>query len=202
MIKEHHKPKLIIYDVSTSFNLYEGESNQRYLGWLRADYDREGIKPIFTTIEPSEEYKMMSMLYRHNSKFMQVLTDYVHPIFGIEGNGYLPLKGEMDRMKIRYINKEQSLPLVDSQIIDFIHKLINELDGVKILFVASPTWYGSGNDTYQPIKEICYRRNLPFVDYSMDKKYIHQYQYFKDGTHLNARGADEFTKDLIKELNR
>ena len=29
-------------------------------------------------------------------------------IFGIEGNGYLPLKGEMDRMKIKDDNKEKN----------------------------------------------------------------------------------------------
>ena len=108
MIKEHHKPMIIIYNVCTGFDLYEGESNQRYLGWLRADYDRPSIKSIFTAIEPTEENKMMSMLYRHNSKFMQVLTDYFHPIFGIEGNGYLPMKGEMDRMKIKDDNKEKN----------------------------------------------------------------------------------------------
>lgn len=202
MIKEHHKPKMIIYDVSTSFDLYEGENNQRYLGWLRADYDRNGIKPIFTAIEPTEEYKMMSMLYRHNSKFMQVLTDYVHPIFKIEGDGYLPLKGEMDRMKIKDISGEQVRQVIDSQKIQFINKLIDELDGVKLIFVASPSWYGNDHDDYQPIKEICSRRNISFVDYSQDVKYIHQYQYFKDGSHLNDIGADEFTRDLIKELKR
>lgn len=200
MIKEHHKPKMIIYDVSTSFDLYKGENNQRYLGWLRADYDRYGIKPIFTAIEPTEEYKMMSMLYRHNSKFMQVLTDYVHPIFKIEGNGYLPLKGEMDRMKIKDTVKEQPKLEVDSQKLQFINKLIDELDGVKLVFVASPSWYGNENDAYQPVKEICSRRNIPFMDFSQDVKYIHQYQYFKDGSHLNDIGADEFTRDLIKEL--
>ena len=73
---------------------------------------------------------------------------------------------------------------------------------MKIIFVASPTWYGSSNDTYLPIKKTCYRRNTPFVDYSTDKKYIHHYKYFKDGTHLNAIGADEFTKDLIKDLKQ
>lgn len=200
MIKEHHKPKMIIYDVSTSFDLYEGENNQRYLGWLRADYDRSGIKPIFTAIDPTEEYKMMSMLYRHNSKFMQVLTDYVHPIFKIEGNGYLPLKGKMDRMKIKETPKERQKPVVDSLKIYFINKLIDEMEGVKLVFVASPSWYGSSDDAYQPIIEICSRRNISFVDFSKDEKYIHKYQYFKDGTHLNDKGADEFTKDLINRM--
>lgn len=200
MIKERYKPKMIIYDVSQGFDLYEGESNQRYLGWLRADYDRTGIKPIFTAIDSTEEYKMMSMLYRHNSKFMQVLTDYVHPIFGIEGDGFLPLKGEMDRMKIKSAKKRESQHVIDNQKIYFINKLIDELDGVKIVFVASPSWYGNSDEAYKPIKEICSRRNIPFMDFSQDQKYIHQNQYFKDGSHLNARGADEFTRDFVSSI--
>ena len=36
--------------------------------------------------------------------------------------------------------------------------------------------------------------------FSNNPKYVHNNAYFADDGHLNARGADEFTKDLIKEL--
>ena len=39
-----------------------------------------------------------------------------------------------------------------------------------------------------------------FIDFSNRPKYVHNNAYFIDGDHLNARGADEFTKDLIVEL--
>ena len=52
----------------------------------------------------------------------------------------------------------------------------------------------------EPIREICRQRNVPFIDFSNDPKYVHQNQYFADGIHMNARGADEFTRDLIKYL--
>lgn len=202
MIKEQHQPKMIIYDVSTGFDLYEGESNQKYLGWLRMDYDRPGVKQIFTAIDPTEEYKMMSMLYRFNSKFMQNITDYVHPIFGIDGNGFLPLKGNMDKMKVKDKNlNSTSVRSVDRQKLDFINKLIDEMEGVELVFVASPMWYGANEEDYQPIREICNKRNISFLDFSNNEKYVHQNEWFKDGTHLNARGADEFTRDLISVIN-
>ena len=47
---------------------------------------------------------------------------------------------------------------------------------------------------------ICKERNIPFIDFSNNPKYVHNNAYFADDGHLNARGADEFTKDLIKEL--
>ena len=203
MIKERHQPTMIIYDVSSGFDLYEGESNQKYLGWLRMDYDRPGIKPIFTAVDSTEQYKMMSMLYRYNSKFMQSITDYVHPLFGIEGNGFLPLKGELDKMKVRDESTDASTALkVDSMKTDFINKLIDETEGVKLVFVASPKWYKPNRMDYQPIRKICERRGVKFIDFSADEKYVHQNEWFKDGTHLNARGADEFTRDLISVINK
>lgn len=204
MIKEHHLPQMIIYDVNTDFDLYEGENNQKYLGWLRADYNRPGVKQVFADVDPTEKYKMMSMLYRYNSKFMQNITDFVHPIFGIEGNGFLPLDGEMDRMKVRIdIDKEKVIPSVDSLKIAYINKLIDEIDemdSVQLLFVASPTWYETEQMDYEPIREICNKRNIKFVDYSSNEKYVQQDKWFKDGVHLNAQGADEFTKDLVEFL--
>ena len=201
MINERYKPKMIIYDVSTDFDLFEGESNQKYLGWLRMDYDRPGVKQIFAVIDPTEKYKMMSMLYRYNSKFMQNITDFIHPIFGIEGNGFLPLNGEIDKMKIREVNGYHERRTVDSLKIVFLNKLINETKGVELVFVASPAWYKAVESDYLPIKELCEQRNIRFLDFSNNEKYVHQYEWFKDGTHLNAKGADEFTRDLISVIN-
>ena len=35
LMKERHTPKLVIYDINPGFDLLLGESNQKYLGWLR-----------------------------------------------------------------------------------------------------------------------------------------------------------------------
>lgn len=201
MIKPRHIPKMIIYDVTPYYDIYEGDSNQRYLGWLRTDYDRPGVKDIFLAVDSKEQYKMMSMLYRYNSKFLQVITDYIHPIFGFDGNGFLPLEGEVDRMKVRDEENEIKIvePPVDALKIGYINKLIDEVqsEGVSLVFVVSPSWYEPDLEEYIPIMEICNQRNIKFIDFSNNEKYVHQYEWFKDGAHLNARGADEFTKDLI-----
>lgn len=202
MIKQHHKPKMIIYDVSTSFDLFEGESNQRYLGWLRADYDRPGIKEIFSKIDSTEQYKMISMLYRYNSKFMQNITDYVHPLFVIEGNGYLPLKGEMDTMKIQKEGAGHNNPPYDYTKLKYLAKLIEDARDVKLYFVASPLWYGMNADTFKPINDLCSSNNILFIDFSNSTKYVHNNTYFSDGSHLNSVGADEFSKDLIAEIKK
>lgn len=202
MIKQHHKPKMIIYDISTSFDLFEGESNQRYLGWLRADYDRPGIKEIFAEIDPTERYKMMSMLYRYNSKFMQNITDYVHPIFTIEGNGYFPFEGEMDTLKIRKPTSLLNRPSYDNIKLDFLCRFIDDIKDVQLCFVASPLWYGSDENVLKPIKEICNKKKIPFIDFSNSPKYVKNRVYYYDGVHLNSKGSDEFTKDVMAAYKR
>ncbi len=143
---------------------------------------------------------MMSMLYRYNSKFMQNITDYVNPIFCITGNGFLPLEGNMDTMKIKHNGDNKVLVKYDSVKLRFIRKFIEETKGVKLYFVVSPSWYGTNENEIKPIKEMCTNNNIPFISFSNDKKYVHCNQYFSDGLHLNAKGADEFTKDLIGRL--
>lgn len=199
MIKERYQLKMIIYDVNTSFDLYEGESNTKYLGWLRMDYDRPGVKQVFTAVDPTEKYKMMSMLYRYNSKFMQNITDYVHPLFGIEGNGYLPLKGNMDTMKIRKDKKYNGNIRLDKRKVYFLKKLIEETsaDDVELVFAVSPSWYGATEEQIEPIVKLCNIENLVFINFSNTDKYTHHSEYFKDGNHLNSFGADEYTKDII-----
>lgn len=203
IIKEHHKPKIIIYDVTASFDLLVNEDNHKYLGWLKGLYDRANINDIFDDIDKTEKYKMTCQMYRYNSKFLQIAADYIHPLYVVKANGFLPLEGEIDTMRIKKNDKIDSPikePNFDPLKIQYLNKFIDEIGDVKIVFTISPTWYGLSQKISAPIREICLQKNIPFLDFSNDPKYVHNNNYFKDGSHLNAKGADEFTRDLIKAL--
>lgn len=143
LMKDRHLPKLIIYDVNPDFDLFAGD-NIKYLGWLRSEYDNDNVKPIFEDIDPTEKYKMQSMMYRYNSKFLQNMIDFVHPIFQINPNGYLPLKGEMDRMKIKETSNEKKGCLYDSLKLVYMEAFVKEVKeyDIHLIIVASPVWYG------------------------------------------------------------
>ena len=80
MIDERKKPKVVIYDIAPDFDLFVGDDNHRYLTWLKQHYERNGIADIFESIDPTEKYKMISQLYRYNSRIIELMTDYLHPI--------------------------------------------------------------------------------------------------------------------------
>lgn len=200
MIDEKKKPKVVIYDIAPDFDLFVGDDNHRYLTWLKQHYERNGIADIFEKVDPTEKYKMESQMYRYNSRIIEIMTDYLHPISNARADGFSPLKGELDRTKIKIVGRKLGTPVVDKVKLDYINKLIDELDGVKLYFVVSPRWYGMDSVQFQPIMDICQERGIPFIDFSNNPKYVHQDIYFKDGNHMNGRGADEFTKELIGSI--
>ena len=202
MMDERRKPKVVVYDINPEFDLLVGDDNHRYLTWLKQHYDREGIDEIFESVDKTEKYKMCSQMYRYNSRIIELLTDYLHPISNARSNGFSPLKGEIDKTKIRAISREKKIPKVDSVKLEYINKLIDELEGSKLYFVVSPRWYGMDSIQFKPVMEVCKDRGVPFIDFSNDPKYVHHDEYFKNGNHMNARGADEFTRDLIANLKR
>lgn len=197
MIDERKKPQVVIYDVAPDFDIFVGDDNHRYLTWLKQHYERNGIADIFESVDPTEKYKMISQMYRYNSRIVELMTDYLHPISDAWADGFSPHKGELDRTKIKTDGKKVKTLDVDKVKLDYVNKLIDELDGVKLYFVVSPRWYGMDSVQFQPIIDICQERDIPFIDFSNNPKYVHQDIFFKDGNHMNERGADEFTRDLI-----
>lgn len=202
IMKNRHLPKMIIYDVNPSFDLLVGENNSKYLGWLRSEYDNDDVKKIFEDIDPTEKFKMLSMMYRYNSKFLQNVIDYVHPFFQISSNGYLPLNGDLDRMKVKDKKDNKKKVAYDkmklAQLKAFVHDVKGQ--GVQLLFVASPVWYGRSDDEFAPIKDLCDKEDVIFYNYSNDNDFVRNDEMFKDGLHLNSDGADAFTKALCNTV--
>lgn len=206
MLLERYKPKAIIYEITPSFDYFDGKDNHKYLYRLKQHYDRPGIDSIFWNVDPTEKYKMVSGMYRHNSSFLQNLIAYFFRMSTENGvKGFRPIYEEIDTMKIKkgtiaYDSKDGYV--YDSLKIQYIDKFLDMTKDMKLVFVVSPMWYGQDTLALEPIKHICEKRNTSIIDFSNNPKYVHHNEYFKDGTHLNARGADEFTKDLIVELRK
>ena len=108
----------------------------------------------------------------------------------------------MDKTKIdpNEINKHLESYDFDTLKLDYIKKFIEEVGRENIIIIISPRWYGMDESSYEPLVDICKEREVMFLDYSDNSKYVHNDLFFRDGNHLNARGADEFTRDLIKKI--
>lgn len=202
MIFQRYHPKMIIYDVMPKYDLLEGEDNHRFLGWLRAYYDRSGVTEIFEDIDSTEKYKMLCQMYRYNSKFIQITSDFLHPIQSLGYQGFRPLNKNMDMMKVATSDNAIAVKY-DSMKIDYLKRFISTaINGdVTVVVAVSPMYNGMGKVSLKPIEEYCKQKAIRYVDYSCHPKYLHNNRYFCDGGHMNLRGADEFSKDMVKEIN-
>lgn len=203
LICQRYHPKVVIYDVIASFDLLVGEDNHKYLKWLKAYYDKKGIPEVFEAVDSTEKYKMQSQMYRYNTNFIQIVSDFIHPLQDADINGFLPVNKEMDTMKVSGEKKSKQDFEFDLLKITYLNKMLDGSPESKFVFVFSPIWYGLdsiGRAQLKPVMDICQQRNIPFIDFSNDPKFVHNNEYFYDGVHLNARGADEFTRDLVKYL--
>ena len=90
--------------------------------------------------------------------------------------------------------------LTDSLKLRYFNEMIRDAADTRFVFVFSPTWYGHHDSGIDPIMELARRHGFLFLDFTDSAKYVHRNELFYDGSHLNARGADEFTQDLIREL--
>lgn len=202
MIKERHKPQIIIYDVNPDFDLKVND-NHKYLGWLKSHYEKSCIRPIFYSVDKTERLKMMSHLYRYNSRFLQNIFVYLTGRANDGGiKGYRPLSGEFDRMRTRSDKQLDQMKdyRIDSLKLSYINKFIKSSEGSSLYFVLSPIWYGMDSLEVQPIRDLCKQNSIPFYDYSSDSRYIHNDDLFKDGSHLNSSGADAFTNELVMRI--
>ncbi len=197
--KRYH-PKMVIYDIMPKYDLLQGDNHQS-LKWLRAYYDCEGIAEVFESIDSSEKYKMLSQMYRYNTNFGQLIIENIHPVQAPSVKGFRPKDAMMDTMKVdRKKNVEDKEIIYDSLKLTYLRKMILESKDTKIIFAMSPWYVGYDTTVLQPIKQICAEYNIPFLDFSNDSKFMYNNNFFYDGGHLNAKGADEFTKDLVKKM--
>ena len=113
----------------------------------------------------------------------------------------MPISGALDTMKIRKNADLNSSFTFDKLKLYYMDKLIRETGESKLVFVISPIWYGCNINRFSPLRDLCIRRNIPFFDFSNDNRFVHNDSLFKDGTHLNSKGADLFTQLLIEKIN-
>ena len=97
-----------------------------------------------------------------------------------------------------------------------ITQLINMLNfceekGFKVILISTPQTYlyneQIGEKNYQKriydnIKEVEKQINKKYLylDYSHDKRFTHNLEYFSDDDHLNEKGAEYFTEILLSDI--
>lgn len=204
MLTSRYTPKLIIYELTPSFDYGKEKSYSKYLGKLRPYYDKEGIKDIFKDFDSElTELKMVSNMFKNNSMILPYLFDFVKE--GKLIKGYSPLYGQIHN----YIVEESPLPPdidIDSLKYSYLEKMVLDAQSKKIpiVFAMSPI-YGSAINPgpeydYRPAMHIFKKYNILFFNYLHYEPIALNQSYFHDGGHMNDDGANAYSALLAKQI--
>ncbi len=199
MITTRYSPRIIIYDIS-GYDLYK-DDNVKYLDNLKEFYKESGIRDIFLDVNKTERWKMISSLYRYNSKFLQLITDFIHPVVSSQ-KGYVGLH-QMMKYDVEEVMVNESRREVDPLKIQYIEKFIKccREKNITLYFCVSPIYESKASSQYnEPIIEICQKHGIPLFDWRVDDEISMNKRYFSDRTHMNDEGARQYTMKLCRAI--
>lgn len=204
MIEERKRPKLIIYDVFPETDYFNFFGDSFTAPFLKVHYDRPGVDSLLWMMDSTERIKMLSGIHRYKAQ-CKSFKDCVSSRNNADTLcGFVPIDLDFDTLKIHkdidlYYDRAGGY-VYDDVKLSCLKRFVERTRDVNVIFVVSPIWYGMDTAALDTIKQICADNGRKLIDFSNDGKYVHNNDYFKDGCHLNARGADEFTRDFIRRL--
>lgn len=203
---KRYNPKLIILDFNG--NLQYTSKDYDRLATLLPYYDSNPeIKDIIHLKSYSEKFKLLiSKLYRFNSKLPSIVNAFLKVSENKLG-GYNPLIGEYTDNSHEQ-NKFKEELIIDDNKLKYYKEIIRlcENNNTRLLIVSSPYFSFNFKNTksIKLAKNIAKSNNIQFLDYSNNKFFLGRSDIFFDYDHLNNKGADLFTKNIIhsvKDLN-
>lgn len=201
MICSRRIPKIVIYDAFAPNEIYDLD-NLRDLDGLKQYCRDSSIHHIISDVSPMENLKLVSHLYRYNTKILQILHDEFSSRQEPE-KGYRPLDGSMDYIpkpfKVQYRGKQ-----CDSLKLEYDKKLIlSAMDkGIHLFFAISPRYQATSYEDYLPLLRLCKQYHVPVLNHYCDKDFVQDKALFKDPMHLNQEGAVMYSKKIVQEVKQ
>lgn len=203
MISERYTPKLLIYDVSSGFDLADND-NMTYVDRLKPFCSNNSVKNYVATLFPMENIKTLSQMYCFNYKFIEMASDCLRDDDFLLKAGYIPLYGHIRDEVVNKVSAEKESSITTDNVkLFYLEQLIKEANGVgvKVVFVVSPTWKGGylKKEAYSVISAMADKYGVPFIDY-IESDICDNPDYFEDSSHLNDKGARAFTEDFVSHI--
>ncbi len=214
VIFNRQKPKMVIIDIN-SWEFFEGNSKYEKLSILLPYCHKhpELIKYLETS-SPFERYKLFSAIYPFNSSlFIATNNKLFENKLSLAENGYDPLDKNMDEAGIAFTKKiiaKEKMDVsvktakIDTLAMRFYKQFLQKCADAKIptYVVISPT-IAPENSSIRKDKLIEITKLYPtatFLDFSSNPNYNNHLEKFADIFHLNKKGSEEFTKELVSKI--
>ncbi|MCK9163629.1 MAG: hypothetical protein WCR29_04195 [Bacteroidales bacterium] len=200
---KRYTPKLVIFDIepiildkafAKEYNL-PNELNHYY-------FKNNLFKEIVNNADPTERIKILSSMYRYNSRFIYIFDQLLAPKNNIY-HGYVPLKNKGYKQKIQY-KSYQKEGEIDQFIVSLLKRTIvlAKEKNIKLIFSISPQYQSSNysqTKSYKLLQQILNDQKIPLINNS-NTTLISDPNDYNDIMHLNQRGADKFSEKFAEQV--
>jgi len=163
-------------------------------------YDDEYIKNTLNAVSgKTMTFKMRVNTYRFNKLLAQFGVAFLSPLD--DKSGFEPLSPNNNILIPEVKPHSVSLSDVDTLVLSRLYDVIkwSRDYGFRLIIVDSPTLL-INHDNYSFIKGLCRKEQIACFDNSNIDYFLKNTRYFRDPTHLNSIGADEYTRFFLKQL--
>ena len=205
LIFKRYSPKIIVFDLVKGEFKESVESYEKISALLPYYDSHPEIRSIIELKSQFEKFKLFSKIYPYNSSVFSIAIGNME----YNKNRYTDIQGFVPwDKKIKCPPKTDSVYSeykIDTLKVNLFESFIKDCksNGIKLYVVVSPYYLISDITDSSIAKgmEIAGKYNVKFLNYSQDTTFKLNCSLFADITHLNADGADVFTRKFVKELN-
>jgi hypothetical protein len=198
-ILQRYTPKRIILDMRADELSYDEEGK---LFQLRPYHNNPAINKYMKYDGPFEKYKLLSQMYPYNSMLTTLIFNDIaagkEPVS--DANGYVKLTTVMDPT-VKTIYKYGKIKPERVKLFDDLLQVLNQKK-IAVDIIISPIY----NTIAEPdsnayfIKKVCSKySNVHFFNYENNLDFAAN-DYFKDEDHLDDKGANKFSNDLVNKI--
>ena len=203
MLTTRYNPQLIIYEITPGYDYGTSEPNNKYLGYLRAYYNKDGISELFDNFDNDLSWlKMRSKMYQNTSRVLPDILDNV--IYRDNHKGYEPLLGQIKETSIQTTIADGKEKAIDSLKLSYVEKVIElcQKEQIQILFVISPRYGIKENNMsgYEPALSLCQKHGVPVYNFICCPSISEHPEFFQDEGHMNSKGAEVYTHFFVKNV--
>lgn len=156
-------------------------------------WDDDSVREVVREVKGHQiDLLMLSSFIQYNSKLSEIVSSSQHD------NGYIPLpySGKKAAKKTFKQNDYQINPIAKQYLKKIAYQC--KIHGISFVVCMSPL-YSTRDLNYDSIKDLCKKYTIKVWDM---RESISDPLLFKDATHLNERGAIQFTSKLINKLKK
>lgn len=209
LLLRHHKPKYLLWEIGEfAFSDYFADMDYNGAVDIYPYYDKDDyVRSYIDRKDQWQRLRMLSRLYRHNSKLMDYLS-LMHSQNSDSLLGYEPLpstgyeypeyKEETRTVEEYEASFSQARYETIKRTIDYCHK-----QGVKVIITSSPRYVKDSIKEglmYKKMCELADECRCPYIEFLDDERFTKDNTLFYDAGHLNSQGAEKYMKIFIPKL--